>query len=159
MSNELSDIFMIKKTKTNESITFKIKDTIDVVWMSQKTLANFFEIPFKKLLKPLNDTLNELNTNKKIHIRTISYVQNKQGSSQAIQEIQYSFFIISWLAFKLDTAVAKAFQEWVIKSHFTLSKNGFIIDKKRINQSTKRIQKLTNAVSKINKTATDQQSS
>ncbi len=158
MSNELSDIFMITKIKTNESLTFKIKNTVDVVWMSQKTLANFFEIPFKKLLKPLNDTLNEIKTNKKAHIRTISYVQNKQASSKAIQEIQYSFFIISWLAFKIDTAVAKAFQEWVIKSHFTLSKNGFIIDKKRVNQSTKRIQKLTNAVSKFNKNATSQQS-
>ena len=159
MSNELSDIFMITKIKTNESLTFKIKDTVDVVWMSQKTLAKFFEIPFKKLLKPLNDTLNVLKTNKKAHIRTISYVQNKQASSQAIQEIQYSFFIISWLAFKIDTAVAKAFQEWVIKSHFTLSKNGFIIDKKRVKQSTKRIQKLTNAVSKFNKNATAQQPS
>ena len=105
------------------------------------------------------ETLNELKSNKKTHIRTISYIQNKQASSQAIQEIQYSFFIISWLAFKLDSTVAKAFQEWVIKSHFILSKNGFTIDKKRVNESTKRIQKLTNAVSKFNKTATAQQSS
>tara|TARA_Y100001970_G_C13767192_1_gene618715 strand:- start:62 stop:541 length:480 start_codon:yes stop_codon:yes gene_type:complete len=158
MNNELSDPNMIIKKKSSNTITFQIKDTIDIIWMSQKTLSIFFEVPFKTIITALKITLDDIQTHKKNHIRTISYVKNQKTSPQSIQETQYSFYIISWLAFKLDSPIAKAFQQWVIESHYTLSKNGFLLQKKRIIKSEKRLKKFQHQVNKLNSALTDQQS-
>ncbi|MAQ64823.1 MAG: hypothetical protein CL503_05930 [Actinobacteria bacterium] len=149
MSNELSDTEMITKKVNGKSITFDIKDTVDIIWMSQKTLATFFESPFKSIIKALSIILDETPINKTIHIRTISYIDKQETASQSIQETQYSSYIILLLAFKLNSPTAKAFQQWIIESQFNLIKNGFIIDKTRLKNSEKRFKKFQQQVKKL----------
>ena len=149
MSNELSDTQMLTKKVNGKSITFHIKDTVDIIWMSQKTLATFFETPFKSIIKALSIVLDETPINKTIHIRTISYIDKQATTSQAIQETQYSSYIILLIAFKLNNPTARAFQQWIIESQFNYIKNGFTIDKKRLKSSEKRLKKFQQQVKKL----------
>ncbi len=149
MSNELSDTQMLTKKTNGKSITFHIKDTVDIIWMSQKTLATFFETPFKSIIKALNIVLDETPINKTIHIRTISYIDKQKTTSQSIQETQYSSYIILLIAFKLNNPTARAFQQWIIESQFNFIKNGFTIDKKRLKSSEKRLKKFQQQVKKL----------
>ena len=102
-----------------------------------------------ELQKALSIVLDETPINKTIHIRTISYIDKQATTSQAIQETQYSSYIILLIAFKLNTPTARAFQQWIIESQFNFIKNGFAIDKKRLKSSEKRLKKFQQQVKKL----------
>ena len=157
MSNELSDTNMITKKINGNKITFHIKKNVDIIWMNQKTLASFFETPFKTIITALHSILTNIPIDKKKHIRSISYVESKTPSPKSIQETQYSFYIISFIAFKLTTPVAQSLQQQIIETYFNTTKNGFFIDKKRMLQSQKRLTKFQQQILKFNNTLDDQQ--
>ena len=89
MSNELSDKHMLQKVSRANGVTFLVKESVDVIWMSQETIAEFFEISRKETINCLANVLKDNALDKKVHIRSVSYVKDSLSSPLSIQERQY----------------------------------------------------------------------
>ena len=150
MPNELYDNQMLIKEVQSNQISFKVKDEIDVIWMSQETIADFFDITRKDVVLYLSNVLKENKIDKTKHIRTISYVKNSSGDASSIQERQYSFRVVSLLAFVIPSSTAIEFRKWVLNNNERFTKWGFLLDEKRVNSSDKRIQQVKRIIRKLN---------
>lgn len=149
MTNELSDTNMLQKIVRSGKITFILKDTVDVVWMSQDTLAEFFDVSRKELIAYLASALKVNNLDKSKHIRTISYVKNSLQNALSIQERQYSFTIICLVGFSINSDIAIAFRLWIISNFDRFLKWGVLINPKRVNSSEKRRQYFDKQIKKV----------
>lgn len=149
MANELADKEMLQKQYNAEKITFVLKDNVDVIWMSQETIAEFFEIKRKEVISHLATIIKDNHLDKQRHIRTISYVKNSLSSPISVQERQYSFTIICLLGFSISSNVALQFRLWVISNYERFLKWGFNLNAPRVNSADKRKTQLTRLLKKI----------
>lgn len=149
MTNELSDTQMLQKVWQASKLTFILKDTVDIVWMSQDTLAEFFEVSRKELITCLSSVIKDNNLDKSKHIRSISYVKNSLANAVSIQERQYSFCIICLVSFSINSDIAIAFRLWIISNFDRFLKWGIIVNPKRIQSSEKRKQYFDKQIKKV----------
>lgn len=138
MTNELYDPEMLQKHKRAGKIVFEVKDSVDIVWMSQETMASFFDVKKKDIILNLSQVLKQNNLDKSKHIRTVSYVKNSLSNAVSIQERQYSFTVICLLGFVLVSEVATAFRLWVVSDFERYLKWGIHSTPTRIKSSEKR---------------------
>jgi hypothetical protein len=149
MTNELADKQMLQKKYVAEKLTFSIKDTVDVVWMSQETIAEFFEVKRKEVIVHLATVIKDNQVDKQRHIRSISYVKNSLSSPISIQERQYSFTLICLVGFSISSNVAVQFRLWVILNYERFLKWGFNLNAPRVNSSEKRKTQLSRLLKKV----------
>ena len=149
MTNELADKQMLQKKYVSEKVTFIIKDSVDIIWMSQETMAEFFEVKRKDITTHLATVIKDNQLDKQRYIRTVSYVKNSLSSPLSIQERQYSFTLICLIGFSLSSEVAIQFRFWVISNFERFLKWGFNLNASRVNASDKRKDQLNRILKKI----------
>jgi len=134
-----------KQNKTNVSL----QHDLEAIWLNQDKLSHLFNVHKKEIMLNLATILKEDNINKEKETRRIHYVDYSKKPEQAKNETQYSLTIIIKLAFKLNSNIAREFQEWAISNLHRHLIWGASFDINRIKQKNKRITNIKNIIKKI----------
>ena len=148
MANELMDPLMLTKQHLKAGYIFSVKDTVDVVWMSQPVMAEFFEVSRSAIISALADVLEEWPD--KMLVRRVSYMDDATGRARSVQETQYHFSLICAVSMVLNGNVARSFRQWMVQTHSRYVMTGAVCDAKRVCSEPSRTDKWQRLVTKVN---------
>ena len=137
--NELTEENSLIRTQKGTQTQFEITGDVETIWMSQDTLATFFNCQKKDIIQALNNILTNQNINRGQQTRRVHYIDYDHPNQQAKHKTQYSIQVIIALGFELKTDIAQLFQDWarhIIQRHLTW---GFSVNKTRLHKTEKRI--------------------
>ncbi len=147
MANELYATHMLQKQGTGVQTTFRVHGDFESVWMSQQTLANFFEVSLRSVTQGISHVLTQYHCDKAQVVRRVNYVDNALDTAHSKKETQYALSVIIFLAWHIDSPVAIAFRQWSMKIVDRYLIKGHVIDKQRLKTYEKRMTVFRRAIS------------
>lgn len=138
--SEKSNKFQIKNstaeflifTSQSGSGTIEVRVENETVWLSQKLMAELFEVEIPTINEHLKNIYKTKELNEEATIRDFRIVQNESGRTVSRAIKFYNLDAIIAVGFKVNNARAVQFRQWAISILRDYSLKGYVLDKERM---------------------------
>ncbi len=128
--------FLLYETEDGKiSVDVILKD--ETIWLSQKSMAELFDVQIPDINKHLNNIYNEFELNRDSTISKMEIVQ-KEGNRNVKRNIEfYNLDAIIAVGYRVNSKKATQFRIWATKVLKDYMIKGFAIDKERLENGPK----------------------
>ncbi|HBY20180.1 MAG: hypothetical protein A2Y24_02030 [Clostridiales bacterium GWE2_32_10] len=148
MANEV----VLYKTEDGQ-INFEVKIVDETVWLSQKQMAELFEINIPAISKHIK---NIYSTNELVQDLTISKMETvrKEGNRNIVRWVDYyNLDMIIAIGYRVNSKTATEFRKWAtstLKQHII---EGYTINEKRLKQRLDKLEEMARIIDMISRTS------
>ncbi|MEK6792661.1 MAG: virulence RhuM family protein [Nanoarchaeota archaeon] len=128
--NSTAEFLIFTSNSREESIEVKYAD--ETVWLSQKMMAQLFEVHVATINEHLKSLYDNKEINKNSTIRNFLIVQ-KEGERNVERDIEfYNLDAIISVGYRVNSQRATQFRQWATKILKQFAIKGYVLDKKRL---------------------------
>ena len=136
---------LIIRSSTEEFITFKLQEKDkgiqvryenETLWMTQKAMAELFDVEQPAIAKHLINIYNEKELDKNSTYSKMELVQ-KEGTRNVKRNVEfYNLDAIISVGYRVNSLRATQFRRWATKILKTFTIQGYVLDKERMKNGT-----------------------
>ena len=131
MTNQLK--FLIYNTpQENIKINVAVKD--ETIWLTQKAMAELFDVQIPAINKHLKNIFEEGELDKGATVSILEIVQNEGGREIKRNMDFYNLDAIISVGYRVNSAKATQFRIWATKTLKEFITKGFVLDDERLKQ-------------------------
>ena len=128
--NSTAEFLIFTAQSGEESIEVKYAE--ETVWLSQKMMANLFDVTVPTINEHLKNIYRSKELNEKSTIRKFRIVQNESNRSVQREVDFYNLDAIISLGYRVNSYRATQFRTWATKVIKEFAIKGYVLDKPRL---------------------------
>lgn len=130
IKNSTAEFLIFTSQSGSGAIEVRVED--ETVWLSQKLMAELFEVETHTINEHLKNIYKTEELNEEATIRDFRIVQNENGRTVSRSIKFYNLDAIIAVGFKVNNGRAVQFRQWAITILRDYSLKGYVLDKERM---------------------------
>ncbi|MBZ3934934.1 virulence RhuM family protein [Methanimicrococcus blatticola] len=130
IKNSTAEFLIFTSQSGSGAIEVRVED--ETVWLSQKLMAELFEVETHTINEHLKNIYKTEELNEEATIRNFRIVQNENGRAVSRAIKFYNLDVIIAVGFKVNNTRAVQFRQWAITILRDYSLKGYVLDKERM---------------------------
>lgn len=156
MDKELQKGEIIIYTSEDGSISLDTKLENDTIWLTQKQMAELFNVKTPAINKHLNNIYNEGELDKNATVSILEIVQ-KEGNRDISRKIAfYNLDAVISVGYRVNSSRATQFRIWATNTLKEYLTKGYVINEKMLKAQQNKIQTLQSTVSLLTRSIQNQ---